>query len=790
MGLSPLTVAVFAAVATLNLSTLARGQTLEPVETNAAQQADSQPSFAPSSLKPLAPMNTASPAPAAGLAQTPDQPEPAPESPTEPPADAAPQPAIPGPQEEPAPVDSPAAPTSPQPPAGSPNEPTLQFPPDEAPQPTAPAPGVQTPTPDNQTAPTPPPAPDQEEAEPALPVQPGPPVPGLPIPPDQPAQPAAPEPQVLVSEVLVEGVEGALQEEVYQAIQTRPGRTTTRSQLQEDINAVFATGFFANVRAEPSDTPLGVRITFAVEPNPVLNAVRLEGNQVVTQEAVDQIFRSQYGQTLNLRRFQAGVRQLNQLYQDRGFVLGQVVSAPRVNPDGTVVLAVAEGVIEDVQVRFLTEENQPTEGRTRQFIITREFANLEPGNVLNRNEVQQDLQRAFGLGLFEDVQLALEPGKDPRQVVAIVNVKERKTGSIGAGAGFSSNSGIFGSVNYQQQNLGGNNQKLGAAVQVGPRQLDFDVSFTDPWIAGDRFRTSYTVNAFNRFTRPFIFDGGDPEVNLPPEPGEEEGDSPRVFRLGGGVSFTRPLGRGWSASLGTQYQRVSLRDNDRDPSPVDEEGNPLSFSAFRGQEEGLPNNELSATDDLFLLSASAVQDRRDNPLTPTRGSVLRVGMEQSVPIGSGNILLNRLRSSYSFYVPVRFTRFTEGAQALAFNLQAGTILGDLPPYEAFSLGGTNTVRGYGEGEVGAGRSYVLASAEYRFPVFSAIGGALFADFASDLGTASSVPGDPAGVRGKPGTGFGYGIGVRVRSPLGPIRVDYGRNDEGESRIHFGIGERF
>jgi outer membrane protein insertion porin family len=211
-------------------------------------------------------------------------------------------------------------------------------------------------------------------------------------------------------------------------------------------------------------------------------------------------------------------------------------------------------------------------------------------------------------------------------------------------------------------------------------------------------------------------------------------------------------------------------------------GNDLSFSG-------------SGNDDLLTLQFGAVRDLRNNPLRPTSGSLLRLGVEQSVPIGSGSILLNRIRGSYSFYIPVHFTNFTKGPQALAFNVQGGTVFGDLPPYEAFSLGGSNSVRGYDEGDVGSGRSFVQATAEYRFPVFSisratTVDGALFVDFASDLGTGNDVPGDPAGVRGKPGSGFGYGVGVRVQSPLGPIRVDYGINDEGDSRIHFGIGERF
>ncbi|MEO8893865.1 MAG: BamA/TamA family outer membrane protein, partial [Coleofasciculaceae cyanobacterium] len=423
------------------------------------------------------------------------------------------------------------------------------------------------------------------------------------------------------------------------------------------------------------------------------------------------------------------------------------------------------------------EDGKPVRGRTRPFIITREVE-LKPGDVFNRQVAERDLRRVFGLGIFEDVRLSFAPGTDPRRVVVVVDVIEKNTGSIAAGAGISSSSGLFGSVSYQQQNLGGNNQTLGAEVQLGQQALLlFDLSFTDPWIAGDPFRTSYTVNLFRRQSISLIFDGGKPEVNLP------NGDNPRIVRTGGGVSFTRPLSRDvfkpaeWVASAGLQYQRVSIRDSNGNNSPVDALGNNLSFSG-------------SGSDDLLTLQLGAIRDRRNNALRPTSGSLLRFGVEQSVPLGEGSILLTRLRGNYSYYIPVKFTNFSKGPQALAFNLQGGTIIGDLPPYEAFALGGSNSVRGYGEGEVGAGRSFIQATAEYRFPIISVIGGALFVDFGSDLGTGSSVPGNPGGVRGKPGSGVGYGLGVRVQSPLGPIRIDFGFNDQGNNRIHFGIGERF
>jgi outer membrane protein insertion porin family len=653
--------------------------------------------------------------------------------------------------------------------------------------PTSPDPQVSSNQPPTAQAPTPTPTPTPTPNQTPTPTP----------TPETPAQPTAePEPRVLVAEVVVRGAAGELENEIFQAIRTRAGQATTRSQLQTDVNAIFALGRFASVNVVPEDTPLGVRITFDVQPNPVLREVAVNAvpedatKRVVPQQVVDNIFSNQYGKILNLNDLQAGIQELNKWYKENGYDLAQVIDASKVTTDGRVTLVVAEGVIEDLRVRFINKEGQTTNeqgeqirGRTRDFIITREVQ-LARGDVFNRRTAERDLRRVFGLGIFDDVRLSFAPGTDPRKVVVVVDVIEKNTGSIAAGAGISSASGLFGSVSYQQQNLGGNNQTLGAELQLGQRELLFDVRFTDPWIAGDPYRTSYTVNGFRRRSISLIFDGGPIDVRLPDRNNPLlPGDRPRVLRTGGGISFTRPLSRDvfapaeWVASLGLQYQRVSIRDDDGDLSPRDQLGNNLSFSG-------------TGKDDLLTVQLGAVRDRRNDLLRPTSGSLVRLGVEQSIPVGQGSILLTRLRGSYSYYIPVSFTNFTPGPQALAFNLQGGTVLGDLPPYEAFSLGGSTSVRGYDEGDVGSGRSFIQATAEYRFPLFSVIGGALFVDFASDLGSGSSVPGNPAGVRGKPGNGLGFGLGVRVQSPLGPIRVDYGFNDDGSSRLHFGIGERF
>lgn len=632
------------------------------------------------------------------------------------------------------------------------------------------------------------------------------------------------EPRVLVSEVVVRDDRGDLlpdlEQLVYEVIRTQPGRTTTSSQLQDDINAIYATGFFGRVEPLAEETPLGVRVIFVVRQNPQLNAIELRNNQVLTQVIVDEIFGAQYGRTLNLRDFQRGIESINRWYDEGGYALAQVVdpppipetgpaAPPPVSANGTVTIDVAEGEIEAIRIRYLNEDGEefdedgePVEGRTRPFIITREME-TSVGGVFNSDTIQADLQRVFGLGFFDDVNLAVEPGTDPRKAILTINAIEGRSGSVAAGGGFSSSSGFFGTLSYQEQNLGGNAQRLGAEMQLGTRGLFFDANFTDPWIAGDPYRTSYNINLFKRRSISLVYDSAQnqPDVELP------NGDRPRIDRTGAAITFSRPLSRNvfdrnpaWLASLGLRVQEVSIRDADGEISPLDEgervrDANGNTVRDANGDALIVPGSQRKlafnddGTDFLATVRFGLSYDGRDDQLNPTDGYSLSVSTEQSLPFDG--IFFNSIQASYSYFIPVDFTKFTdEGAEALAFNVRAGTIFGDFPPYEAFILGGVNSVRGYEEGAVGSSRTFVQATAEYRFPILSFLGGVVFVDAATDLGTGNDVPGNPAGVRDKPGSGFGYGLGLRINSPIGPIRVDFGVNDESDSRFHFGIGQRF
>lgn len=600
----------------------------------------------------------------------------------------------------------------------------------------------------------------------------------------QPHLPPAPPPDLTIRQVTIAGA-GDLQAQVAAVIRTQAGQTVPAAQIDADIVAIQAIGLFADVQAIRVTTPQGVHLTYQVQPNPTLRAVQMQGNQVLPQATIAAAFRDLYGRPLNLNELKPRIENLNQWYEKNGYTLGQVVNVRWGEPTGTLVVTVAEGVIDSLQVQFVDSEGNPTDatgkpikGKTREVIITRELQ-TQPGAVFNRTTLTEDLQRLYSLGLFTDVGVTLKPGQQPDTVGVVIHVAEQKTGQFMPNAGYSTSGGLSVGLKLQQNNVGGNHQQLSADVQIDfpkgtlrERQgVLYDVRFTDPWIIGDARRTGYTANVFNRRGTSLVFDGGETPVDLP------NGDQPRLDRLGGGIRFSRPLADDWQVSLGTQYQRVLVQDESGRITPQDEQGNDLSFSG-------------TGRDELYTVELAAVQDRRNQRAQPTQGSLLRLSTEQSAPIGAGHILMNRVAGSYSVYLPVQFTRFTPQSEALALNVQGGTVIGDLPPYEAFVLGGTDSVRGYNRGDLASSRSYVQASAEYRFPIISIVGGTLFLDAATDLGSSDTVPGDPGGVRDKPGSGLGYGAGVRVKTPVGLVRVDYGFNDQGDSRLHFGFGDRF
>ncbi|MEM7552743.1 MAG: BamA/TamA family outer membrane protein [Cyanobacteria bacterium P01_A01_bin.84] len=571
-------------------------------------------------------------------------------------------------------------------------------------------------------------------------------------------------------DVQIIGTTPELQKTVRKVIKTQVGGDTSQRQIQTDIQAILNTGLFRNATVSSSETPTGLRVVYRVQPL-IVRGIQLEGAKVLKYDNASLIFKSQINQPISPDGLKEAVKNINKWYADKGYSLARVVAIEPTR-QGSLMIKVAEGVVGNIKFQFVNDDGKtvsdkgkPVKGRTKTEFLKKQIK-LKSGDVFQDKIVRQDLQKLYSLGLFESANIALEG--DANQADVIYKLKEVGARSVNLGGNYNADQGLVGTFNYSDNNVRGTNNNVGVNIQAGRRHLGFNAKYSSPYRSTNPDKLGYSINAFRRRG---ISETFDEDIKLP------NGDKVRKGQFGASFQLQRPI-EDWNATLGFNYSRTSLRDRKGVINSVDENGNPLSLSG-------------TGIDDLTTVSLSATKDRRNNLMNPTNGSVLTLSSEQSIPLGQGNISMNRLQANYSQFVPVEVFK-SKKKQVLAVNVQAGTVFGDLPPYETFNLGGSNSIRGYDAGDVASGRTYVLASAEYRFPipVTNSLGGVLFADFGTDLGSGSTVIGNPAGVSGKPGAGFGYGAGLRLNSPLGLLRADYGISDHGETKLHFGIGHRF
>jgi outer membrane protein insertion porin family len=616
------------------------------------------------------------------------------------------------------------------------------------------------------------------------------------------------EKKVLISEVVIQGLEDHPERErlelaAYAAMATTPGTRVTRSELQTDLSAIYASGWFSDVRIQPVDGPLGVRVVVTVVANPVLKNVSVDlGKAKLPPKVIKDTFAPDYGKTLNLNTLQLRMQELQKWYADQGYSLARVTGPSRVSPNGDVQLQVREGTVEGVEVQFITKDGsttndkgQPIKGKTKPYVVTREIS-LKPGAVFNRRTLESDIKRLYDTGLFSDVKVTLKPvASEPGRVVVVLGIVEQSTGSISGGLGYSQSQGVFGQVQLQDSNLTGRAWNLSTNISYGQYGGLGDITFVNPWIKGNKYRTSMRTRIFFSREVPQIFQSQDNGYFVT----DNTGNQVSVQRVGASVQFVRPLNGGdpfkkapWNVILAFQGQTVT---------PMDYSGTIASTATANGTTICLAYN-CATENQLLSFRLGSTFSSLNDPRNPTKGNFFTVSSEQFMSVGENSPTFNRLRTSFTHYIPVKWIKLFKGCrpkagetpdckQALAFQASAGTMVGDVPPYEAFCVGGGNSVRGYYDCDLGVGKSMAEATIEYRFPLFKIISGEFFVDAGTTFGSQPNIPGNPGGVLGKPGDGFSFGTGLIVNTPVGPLRLEVATQDfTSNYRFNLGVGWKF
>jgi len=601
----------------------------------------------------------------------------------------------------------------------------------------------------------------------------------------------------------------------------KPGSIVDNRILSQEINAIYASGWFSGVKIKSQDGPLGVKLIVNVVPNPILKKVEIKQTKSLISDAyVDKIFNNFYGTTLNLKELQNKVEIIKKRYENEGYSLARITGPDRITKNGIVTLNLSEGIVSEIKLRFpgsdgeSTIEGKPRKGKTKDWVIKRELK-TQPGTIFNRRVLEADINRLYGTSLFDDVKVSLGPdNSNPGQVIIFLDLSEQRTGSLTGGLGYSNTSGIFASLGLQETNTLGRAWSTNINLNFGEYSTTYNFSLSDPWIKGDKHRTSFRTNVFLSRDYPQEFksekNGRIYAVDDKTTSTSDTFSSIVLEKTGGGFSFSRPLNGGdpfkiakWRVLAGMNFKKVKMIDGDGNKKPYGDmtptTGNISDIICI-----GFSPKDGSCPEENTLVSfiASTSRNNLNNSANPTSGNKFVFGTEQFVSMGKNSPTFNRMRTSYSFFVPTKLINLTKGCkssnsdsedcpQAFGFQFKAGTIFGDLPPYEAFCMGGTSSVRGWGSCDLAVSKSFVEGTVEYRFPVWRMLSGALFVDAGSDLGSQKDVPGKPGKLLQKSGSGYSLGGGVGVKTPIGPLRLDIASKDlSGDWRYTLGVGWKF
>jgi len=624
---------------------------------------------------------------------------------------------------------------------------------------------------------------------------------------------------VLISEIIIEGWEDhpegrKLELAAYDAMSIKPGSIINNSSLQRDLDSIYATGWFSGVNIKAEDGQLGVKLIVSIIPNPVLKKVIISSeSKIIPDDFVNNTFSKFYGSTLNLMQFQERINIIKNWYKEEGYSLARVNAPDRIQDDGIITLKVEEGFVSKVKIRFIGADEELRKGKTKEWVIRRELR-TKSGVVFNRKILEKDIKRLYSTSLFNDVKVSLSPeDSDSSKVIITLDISEQRTGSLNGGIGFSNAAGLFAQAGFKESNTFGRAWSTSLNVDFGEYLTTYNFSLFDPWIKGDKHKTAFRTNIFLSRDYPREFrsedNGNLSAVDDLTSSSSDTFSSVVLENFGGGFVFIRPLNGGdpfkdspWKISAGMNFKEVKLIDADGNKKPYATK-KPTTANISEIICIGYSPSDGSCPDDNTLISVIATGTRNtlNNKVNPTSGNMLRFGSEQFIPLGDNAPTFNRMRASYSWFIPTKFINLTKECkgdspkgvcpQTIGFQFKLGTIIGELPPYEAFCMGGASSVRGWGNCDLAVSKSFAEASAEYRFPIWRMLSGALFADAGSDLGSQSSVPGKPGKLLDKAGSGFSLGGGLGVKTPIGPLRVDVATQDLSDNiRYTLGVGWKF
>ena len=562
-----------------------------------------------------------------------------------------------------------------------------------------------------------------------------------------------------ITKQIIEGNVTVPETEIAAALKTKPGMQFTEAGLSEDLSAIYDLGWFYDLRPEFKTVPEGVQVIYHVMENPVYQKTDVEGNTVLNKQRVASFFDLEQGKIANLKDINKCVQKLEEEYRSNGYILARVTDV-HMEKDGTLKVAVNEGVVEGFKVKGNV--------KTKDYVVTREMK-LKKGEPFNAKAARRSMQRVYNLGYFEDVNIKLNPGREPNGVEVEISVVEMNTGTFGIGAGYSNADGFVGMVSIGDKNFRGIGDKINVRWEFGGEDnKNYDFSYTRPWL--DDKETSATINLYD-ITNEYA------DYNI-------DGDEIARYdkkRRGQEITFSRRTHNEFISNYITIKNRDDIYKGEadgyeNDPNQYYEPG---FNKSDKFEKDWMPENYMDRRKENFGVTRSItfgrVYDSRDNIYDPHEGKRIGYSVEWAGGMG-GDFDFTKWTADWRYY-------YRAGGESVwALNLGAGYASGDMPLSQRFTMGGSDTLRGY-EDDQFRGNSMLKATLEYRFPIVKKVQGVLFTDNGYAWDKRHEDEFDMGLLKNS------YGVGLRINSPLGPVKLDYGYGEDG-GKFHFSFGGQF